>query len=163
MKFGMAKIKDKRKIIVVVSVVLAIIIGIWALFFRNTGPKIEGNAEPTGTEEKMDQPEGGGAVNITYSNKVAIDLSDKSATLMFENPGRSNQAMSVQVIIKDNVVVESGVLKPGNKVSKLDMKDDMKLSEGKHEGKFNVLFYNSETGDQEIVNTTIPVEVSVSK
>ena len=64
--------------------------------------------------EKLEAEEGGGAVSLTYSNEVTIDLSDKAASLVFANPGKSVQDMVVQIVIDDTVIVQSGTLKPGN-------------------------------------------------
>ena len=63
--------------------------------------------------EKLEAEEGGGAVSLTYSNEVTIDLSDKAASLVFANPGKSVQDMVVQIVIDDTVIVQSGHLKAG--------------------------------------------------
>lgn len=162
--------------ILLIFTVIAICVTVWALFFRDTGPVLapdyapqeeEQNAEtiPGDTGKKLDNPEGGGSVSLTYSREVSIDLSDKTATLLFANPGKSNQDMVLQIVIQDTVIVQSGTLKPGNQVTALDLLDGAakKLSAGTYEGSFNVLYYNPETGEKAIVNTEIPITITVNE
>ena len=170
--------KSKSNLLILVLLiitVIAICVTVWALFFRDTGPVLapdyapqeeEQNAEtiPGDTGEKLDNPEGGGSVSLTYSREVSIDLSDETATLLFANPGKSNQDMVLQIVIQDTVIVQSGTLKPGNQVTALDLLDGAakKLSAGTYEGNFNVLYYNPETGEKAIVNTEIPITITVN-
>lgn len=161
--------------VLLIITVIAICVTVWALFFRDSSPALapdyapqeeEQNAEtiPNDTGEKMENPEGGGSVSLTYSREVSIDLSDETATLLFANPGKSNQDMVLQIVIQDTVIVQSGTLKPGNQVTALDLLDGAakKLSAGTYEGNFNVLYYNPETGEKAIVNTEIPITITVN-
>ena len=170
--------RKKRNLLIPILVsitVVALCVTIWALFFRNTGPALapdyapqeeEQNAETIEGDagEKMDNPEGGGSVSLTYSRDVTIDLENKSATLLFVNPGKSNQDIVLQIVIQDTVIVQSGVLKPGNQVTTLDLFDDAakKLSNGIYDGNFNVLYYDPITGEKAIVNTEIPITITVN-
>lgn len=163
-------------LILLLITIVAVYITVWAVFFRDTGQVLspdyapqeeERNAEtiPGDTEEKMDNPEGGGSVSLTYSKDVSISLGDKKATLLFANPGKSNQDMVIQIVIQDTVIVQSGILKPGNQVTTLNLLDDVEktLSAGTYEGNFNILYYNPETSEKAIVNTEIPITVVVSE
>ena len=116
------------------------------------------------SDDKLDSPEGGSSVSLTYSRDVAISLDEKTASLMFANPGKSNQDMVIQIVIQDEVIVQSGVLKPGKQVKTLALLDGMeeKLSSGTYEGDFIVLYYDPETGEKAIVNTEIPISITVS-
>ncbi len=160
--------------ILLVITAIAICVTIWALFFRDNGPVLapdyapqeeEINAEtiPGDSGEKLENPEGGGSVSLTYSRDVSIDLSEKKATLLFANPGKSNQDMVLQIVIQGEVIIQSGTLKPGNQVTTLSLIDGMaeKLSAGTYEGNFAVLYYHPETGEKAIVNTEIPVTITV--
>lgn len=167
----------KRKILFIILIfitLLAVGVTVWALFFREAVPtlapdyapqEIEQNAEPMGDDgdDKLEQPEGGGAVSLTYSRDVTIDLSDKKATLMFGNPTKSNQDMLVQIVIHDTVVVQSGRLLPGNQVTKLNLIDgvEKQLQPGGYDGKIVVYYYQQDTGEKAIVNTEIPVTITV--
>lgn len=125
----------------------------------------EENAEtiPNDDGQKMEKPEGGGSVSLTYAKEVDIYLKTQTAALLFANPGKSNMDMVLQIIIQDTVIAQSGTLKPGKQVLALDLLEGAakKLSQGVYEGKFNVLFYDPETGERSIVNTEIPIEITV--
>ena len=179
------KVHWKKKLLVLLLLLItctSLGVTYWALFIRNNkpeqkqdGPKIlepdvapgdkEKNAESMGDEgdKKLDQPKGGGAVSITYSKDVTIDLSDKTVTLLFGNPTRSNQSMVLQIVIQDNVIVQSDTLAPGYQVKKLDLKTDIGLKPGTYKGKFNVLYYDSDTGKKAVVNTEIPIDIDVQQ
>ena len=170
--------KSKQNLLIPILLVItaaAICVTIWAVFFRDTGPVLapdyapqeeEVNAEtiPGDSGEKMDNPEGGGSVSLTYSRDVSIDLSEETASLLFANPGKSNQDMVLQIVIQGEVIVQSGTLKPGKQVTNLEMIDGMteKLSAGTYEGEFIVLYYHPETGEKAIVNTEIPITITVN-
>ena len=166
--------------ILAVITVAALCVTLWALFLREPSAgdddkvilnpdyapqKQEQNAEtiPDDTGEKMENPEGGGAVSLTYSNEVTIDISDKAAALYFANPGKSNQDMVIQIAIQDTIILQSGTLSPGNQVKLLNLlegAEDM-LQPGGYEGKFVVLYYDPISGEKSMVNTEIPITINV--
>lgn len=154
----------------------AVCVSVWAVFLREekavlapdyAPQQVEENAEviPDDDAGKLDKPQGGGSVSLTYAREVSIGLESRSASLLFANPGKSNQDMMLQIIIQGTVIVQSGVLKPGHQVTTLSLLDGMekKLTEGVYEGKFNVLYYDPETSEKAIVNTEIPVTITVNK
>lgn len=175
-KYASQKAKSNLLIsILLVITVVALCVTVWALFFRDTGPALAPDYAPQEEEqhaetipgdegEKLDTPEGGGSVSLTYSRDVEISLSNETASLYFANPGKSNQDMVLQIVIQDQVIVQSGTLKPGNQVTTLSLIDGMakKLSAGTYEGNFAVLYYHPETGEKAIVNTEIPVTITVT-
>ena len=166
--------------ILAVITVAALCVTMWALFFREPSAgdddkvilnpdyapqKQEQNAEtiPDDTGEKMENPEGGGAVSLTYSIEVTIVISDKAAALYFANPGKSNQDMVIQIAIQDTIILQSGTLSPGNQVKLLNLlegAEDM-LQPGGYEGKFVVLYYDPISGEKSMVNTEIPITINV--
>lgn len=85
------------------------------------------------------------------------------AELYFVNPGKSNQDMVLQLVIQDEVVARSGKISPGKQVHKLELLEDAakKLQSGGYEGKFTVLYYQPDSGEKSIVNTEIPVNITV--
>ena len=80
---------------------------------------------------------------------------------MFQNPARSNQDMKLEIVIDGKAIVASGKLEPGYKVDKLSGVDTDKLSAGTYEGKFVVSYYNAQSGEKAVVNTEIPVTITV--
>ena len=156
------------------TTLIAVGITVWTLFFNRTedvvlvpdrAPQTEQFAEPIPDDngKPTESPKGGGSVSLTYSNQVTVDLSDETASLIFANPGKSNQDMVVQVVIRDVVIVQSGRLEPGTQVTTLPLLDGtaQKLSPGGYEGKFAVFYYNRTTGEKAVVNTEIPVSITV--
>ena len=125
----------------------------------------EANAEPydDGNSNKLEAPEGGGSVGLTYSTNVEIDLASSKASLFFANPYKSTQDMLVQIVIQDTVVVQSDVLAPGNQIKSLNLLEGAGslLSQGVYEGKFVILYYDQESGEKAMVNTEIPLQIDV--
>ena len=71
--------------------------------------------------------------------------------------------MVLQLVVQDVVIAQSGTISPGKRVEKLDLLPDaaQRLSPGGYEGKFLVLFYQPDTHEKTIVNTEIPVQITV--
>ena len=163
-------------ILATIIALLAICVAVWALFFRApetpAGPEISPVADehltPTddGDDEKMPQAEGGGAVNITYSNEVTISLADATAAVQITNPTRSNQSMliqlMIQLMIQDVKVGQSGTIPPGNQLTVIPLDENITLEPGTYEGMFHLLFFDTETNEQANLNTNIPVMISVT-
>lgn len=171
---------DKRKWYIVAAIILLIIIIILLLLllkqcssdFPTLNPDFppqeddpNANPIPGGDEDKLPHEEGGGAAGLVYKDKLTIDLSDKKASLTFANPGRSTQDMVVWLMIQDQVIIQSGRLRPGYQVDTLDLLRgaEKMLSEGVYEGKFIIYYYDPETNERAMVNTEAPVTVTVKK
>lgn len=170
--------KGKKKwllILLLLLLILAIAVGvtIWALFFRSEptlapdyAPRQEERyAEDIGDDgdQKLDQAEGGGAVSLTYTTQVNVDLSEEQATLFFANPSKSNQDMVPRIVVQDVVIAQSGTISPGKQIEKLDLLEETaaKLQTGGYNGQFVVLYYQPDTREKTIVNTEIPVNITV--
>lgn len=171
--------KDKKKwlLLLLLLLILAAAMGvtIWALFFR-AAPALapdyaprqeEPYAEDIGDDgdQKLTQAEGGGAVSLTYTVQVNINLTEEQATLYFANPSKSNQDMVLQIVVQDVVIAQSGKLSPGKKIEKLDLLEGAagRLSPGGYNGEFVVLYYQPDTHEKTIVNTEIPVNITVEQ
>lgn len=159
-------------ILATVIALLAVCVAVWALWFRapeapaeqEISPVADEHLTPTddGDDEKMPQAEGGGAVNITYSNQVTISLADATAAVQITNPTRSNQSMVIQLVIQDVNVGQSGIIPPGNQLTAIPLKDDVTIEPGDYDGKFQLLFFDPETNAQANLTTNIPVTVTVA-
>lgn len=119
---------------------------------------------PDDDKGKLDHDEGGGAVILDYSNLLTIDLSDKQATLDFANPGRSSSNMVVWLMIQDTVIAQSGLITPGYQIDQLDLlkNAEKSLVEGVYSGKFVVYFYDPDTNERALVNSELPVTITVN-
>lgn len=167
--------RKSRWIILLLLLLLLIAIGVtlWALFFREEttltldyAPRREDkyaqSLDDQG-DEKLEQVQGGGAVSLTYSTKVTVTLDDGMASVYFANPSKSNQDMVLQLVVQDVILAQSGRLSPGKQLDTLELLEGAasRLQPGGYNGQFVVLFYQPDTGEKTIVNTEIPVDVTV--
>ena len=167
--------RKSRWIILLLLLLLLIAIGVtlWALFFREEttltpdyAPRREDkyaqSLDDQG-DEKLEQVQGGGAVSLTYSTKVTVTLDDGMASVYFANPSKSNQDMVLQLVVQDVILAQSGRLSPGKQLDTLELLEGAasRLQPGGYNGQFVGLFYQPDTGEKTIVNTEIPVDVTV--
>ncbi len=159
--------KNRNIIIVVLIVLIVICLGvtIWALFFRGADP-ISPDYPPQGTEEnqrpiegdegeKIDSPEGGGAINVTFGTNATVSLSKKTVSLYYANPKASNQNVAILIMIDDVVVAKSDLIVPGNEVTELVLEDyaAKMLQEGGYDAELVVRAYDPESGEKAMVDT----------
>lgn len=117
---------------------------------------------------KMEAPEGGGAVSLTYSTDVSVSLADKKAEILFENPSKSTKDIVLQLTVagaakgEEALLAQSELIPAGYRLSELQTNDAVKLEKGSYDGKFKVLYYDSESREKAIVNTEIPVKITVN-
>ena len=172
------KNRNQQSVLIVVLLavtVFALCTTVWALFFRQPEKVLvpdyapvatEANATPIpGDTPTADRAEAGsGSVSLTYSDQINIDLSRRKASLVFANPGKSNQDMVLQLLVQDTVILQSGRLTPGNQIMELDLTEEAAglLAAGGYEGEFLVSYYDPASGEKAIVNTRIPVSVTVT-
>lgn len=169
--------KHKTKIIIAALALIAVIalcFGIWAIWFR--APEVldpdyaakepDKNAEQIeGTSgEKLDAPEGGGAMSLIYGKEVEIDLSDSKATFLIGNPAESTVYLVVEIVIRDHVIAQSGAIKPGYRLTTLKLAEGAKdiLQVGGYDGKIVLYMYDAETDERAILNSEIIVTVTVN-
>lgn len=160
-------------ILATVTALLAVCVAVWALWFRapeapaeqEISPVADEHLTPTddGNDEKMPQAEGGGAVNITYSNQVTISLADAAAAVQIANPTRSNQSMVIQLMIQDVNVGQSGAIPPGNQLSLISLTENITLEPGIYDGTFHILFLDPETNEQASLTANIPINIVVKE
>ena len=168
------KKESKSKIAIILLLIILVCVGIivYLVFFKDPkyleyapGKEDKNIVLIPNSGNKMDKSEGGGAVSLSYSNKVNIDLKSGQVSVNFKNPSRSTQSMVLQVIIKQNesdiVIAESNRIPPSYAIYELDLKENISLSKGEYEGMFNIIYYDEETDEKAIVNTNIPIKINV--
>ncbi len=173
--------KSKKSLIIILLLILLILllagVSVWAIFFRDTDSSllppdyapIQSDTNATDIEndstDKLDAPEGGGAVGLTYSDTVTVDLSDGTVKMMFQNPGRSLNNMVLQVVVQDTLLAQSDLLIPGKQLNQLSLKKDAlsKLQPGGYDGKFVVSIYNPETGEKNMIDAEVEITVNVTE
>ena len=156
--------------------VIAIIISLWAIFFRENEEVLPPDYPPQATDQNqtpipddqggtIETPEGGGAVNVTYSESIEIDLSEKSASLYYANPSRSNQNVAIAVVIGEDVILRSQLITPGNMINSLTLVEgaEKKLTVGGYNAALIIYCYDPETGEKAMVDTTGAVVLTVTE
>ena len=158
-------------------------------------------ADPIGegstTQPPLENPEGGGAVSLTYSKQASAPKGDGIASILFQNPAKSNQSIVIQLHIADKtliekfgktgrtaadkariedakdydseksrmIIAESGLLAPGYKLSKLQLKalpDGTVLPKGSYNAVYYILAYDKDTNERAIVNMQIPITLTIA-
>lgn len=176
-----SKPAHKTSLTVIVLLLLLIValaaVCVWAVFFRDSGSVIlppdyapmEEESNATDIEgdvsTKLEAPEGGGAVGLTYSSTVTVDLSDGSVKMLFQNPGRSLNNMILQVLVQDTLLAQSDLLVPGKQLNQLPLNKDAvsKLQPGGYKGQFVVSIYNPDTGEKSMVDAQVEISVVVTE
>ena len=162
-------------IILVTGIVICTGVTIWALFFRGGGdispdypPQgIESNQTPIDGDDsgKLDSPEGGGAINVTYGTAAKVDLSEKTVTIYYANPNASNQNVSILIMVNDLVVAKSDLITPGNQVSKLELQKEAasRLQVGGYNAELVVRAYDPDSGEKAMVDTKGELTLTVTE
>ena len=176
---GVKLVKNKRKkyrmCVMILLVILLLGIGvIVALCVKKSrsddfAPKVDQAAEQMESSgEKLDEPKGGGAVSLTYSTVVTVSTEDRTVRILFENPSKSTKDTSLQLTVngqnegEELLIAESELIPAGYKLAQMNLKDKVDLDPGKYEGTLKVLYYDSENGEKEVVDTKIPVTLAVN-
>lgn len=171
------KEKNLKWLIIILSVGIVICTGvtIWAVFFRG-GDDISPDYPPQGIESnqtpidgddsgKLESPEGGGAINVTYGTAATVDLSEKTVTIYYANPNASNQNVSIRITVNDLVVAKSDLITPGNQVSKLELQKEAasRLQVGGYNAELVVRAYDPDSGEKAMVDTKGELTLTVTE
>ena len=115
--------------------------------------------------EQLETPKGGGAVSIAFAKEVSVNLERKEVGLFFQNPSKSTQDIVLQIIVDSDeqevVIAQSEKIPVGYEIDSLQLLDNVKMSQGLYQGKLGLSFYDPKDGKLAIVNTAIPVEITV--
>lgn len=115
--------------------------------------------------KKMDASDGGGAVSLSYSNVVSVDLNSKKAKLYFKNPSKSRENVVLEIVVKQGkkevVIAKSGIIPTGYAIYEMNLSKNSRLSKGGYDGIFRITYYNEETSEKQIVNTEIDITIDV--
>lgn len=168
--------RDKRakRIIALLLLLIALCV---ILLLRScvVGTPISPDYPPQGTEDnqnpiendstdKLDSPEGGGAINVTYGTDVSVDLSGNRVTLYYANPNASNQNVAILLMIDDLVVAKSDLITPGNQVTELTLDSYAKtrLQPGGYDAEIVVRAYSPDSGEKAMIDAHGIVTVTVT-
>ena len=159
-------------ILLILLLLLLLFLGAWMLWFR--APELAPDylppeEDPYATdiegdnEDKLDRPQGGGAIGMTYRPSVQIDLSRKKAELLYQNPGRSNSDVLVQIVIQDVVIAQSGRIAPGKQIVTMDLLPGTAslLEVGGYDARLAVFFYDPVTAERSLLRTEGKIDLTV--
>ncbi len=159
------------QLLLLLLALIAIIVTVWVISNPeiidpdyNILEKDENLEEMPDEGDPVESTGGGGSVVLNFSYDVAVDLSDKKATLYFGLPSNSNKDAVLQLIVDDLLVAQSGRLPPGHQVQTMTVQDNAarRLRKGVYDGVLKVLYYNYETGERAILDTEIEVTITVT-
>lgn len=126
-------------LILVIGVGVAVAVAFGSHKSDNFAPKLDPVAEKMeDTGEKMEAPEGGGAVSLTYSTIVTISMEEKQAEVLSENPSKSTKSTVLQVMLKgqeenqEMLIAESDLIPAGYMHLFLSMMPETMLSQTKN-------------------------------
>lgn len=112
------------------------------------------------SSSKLEAPEGGGAVSLTYTKQVNISLADQKAELLFQNPEKSVNELSFRLVITDEagakqVLAQSEVLLPGDKVTEMAVANTDQLTPGNYEAQYELTFYDEDHNEISAINGVV--------
>lgn len=110
---------------------------------------------------KMDKKENGGSAAIFYDSDIIVYLGTGKIDMSYQNPGRSNAAAVLQLMIDDVVIAQSGSIQPGYKLEDMQLLDGIDLTKGGYHGIIKVGFYDLDTNEKSFVETKLAVEIKV--
>ena len=110
--------------------------------------------------EKKESPEGGGSVTLTYSLDAELSLSTGKIQMYFLNPNASNHDIALELYVLEGEemykVAESGRIQPGYGLTQMEYQtDEAVLSQGEYEALYLVSFFDSESGERALVESTV--------
>lgn len=151
-----------RVVVVAVIIVVAGMLILWKVtdnrpLLPDRAPaNVEENAVISDIEtDKLDAPTDGGGASFNYAKEVTIDLSANTATLYFENPGKSLHDAAIFLVVQDTLIFQSGLLPPGSLLTVLTLPEEgIPLQAGGYDAEIFVQFYE-ENGDPLAVNAKI--------
>lgn len=168
--------QNRLNIILSIGIVICVGVTVWALFFRDTQTdgapdyppqKIEAGQIPLEDDnsDKIDSPEGGGAINVTFDKEATVRLSEEKITLYYANPNASNQNVAIVVMIENVIVAQSDLITPGNMITELMLTDDVisRLQEGRYDAILVVKAYEPNSGEKAMVDTECELTVTVKR
>lgn len=164
--------KKQRLLIVILLLItiISILITLWAVFIREPTvkyieyelPSIDENLEKITDNTANNSTDLESSVWITYSKEVEISKSENKAYIQFSNGEASTEIIIIQLYLEDKLIAESGSILNGYKLETMSLNDNLEdLENGTYDGKFLLLHYDLESGEKTIVNTEIPVEITI--
>lgn len=141
-------------------------IGAWRMWFRPAEShfnqvELDLNAERVESGEGSDTEDGMMNASFTVGQTVTVDVSDDIVHFYYVNPVDSSHDTVVSIVIDDQVIAESGRVKPGYGLTEIDGVDITGLDYGTYEGTVEMVYYNPETGVRSMTTGSVAVDISI--
>lgn len=169
------KKNKSRTIIIILCAVIALlmVITVVVLIEKNKGIQIDpdyaaGEIDNKAKnlnkkEEKNKTQAGGGSVSLDFAPTATVK--GKKISMNFSNPSRSTKDVVLQLIIEKNgkelIIAQSNRLPAGYQLKEMELDKSIKLSNGIYEGKYTVLYYDSESNERSSLSTDLPITITV--
>ena len=168
--------KEQRKItislVLIIIGLLALLVAVYFhLFYQPKQPDYNIPEVDINVVEldKVQKPEGldtdasGGFAAVTYSKNIDIDLNEKTARFIFQNPSSSGSLMKIAIDVEGTEIATSGIINPGYGIDHFSGIITDGLKTGEYKGNIVVDHYNPDSGEKAILSLRIPVDVTISK
>ena len=165
------KKKDNSKslALTIIAILILILCFIFHSYITNKDLMIktdENAIKENDDDEKMDVSAGGGAVSLTYSNQVVVNMKDKKVNFYLKNPSKSRQDLTLEIYMKTNndeiLVAKSDMIPTGYSIKELDLENKL-LEEGNYKGYMKLYFYDENSSNKELVDSRINMDIKVNK
>lgn len=171
----MSKLNKSRLLIAFCLCVTGISIAVsvyFAFFYKPKDSLIPDYAEieedsnlteiPDDNNNKLEKKEGGGASSVIYKTEMTLSLDEGIIHLFYQNPSKSNESVVLQLSIQEHIIAKSGLIPPGNELNELAFSNTgTELQPGVYDAVLVVNFYNTETNEKAIVNSTMATKLIV--
>lgn len=123
-------------------------------------PMVEPIEDDNSSTDRVESPNGGGFVSMSYTLQAVLDLSDGNIDIFYQNPGKSNHDVALELYVVSGdmeiLIARSGLIQAGYQLTKLTfIEDSAILHEGTYNGKYKTIYYNSETGERSLVESDL--------
>ena len=152
-------------IVAIVAFMVAVVGGY--LFWYFQGKNVDTVSDNVSSELTTDGKEEAGSVDVSlrYAGYVTLHSDESYISLNFTNPIKSRKSLSLDIVAnindEDIVLAITDKLNPGDSIETVEYKLERNIPKGSYNGKFVVHFYNEDSGDEEIVNSEVEINVYV--
>lgn len=160
----------KKHIVFIISLIIfvcGIVLGLIGLYNMNNVeklqyPQIALDEYVEKSETSVSSNEDKDEVTITIKEKVTVNVSDDLVELYYDNPSSNVANSRISLVIDDEIIATSGLIKPGYSLYEMHNINSENLEYGQCTGSLVIDTFNPETGERSIMNNNVEVVVQVN-
>lgn len=135
---------------------------------NTTQPDHTGSTEAGSSEDDTESGQLAHSLGFTLSHSVSILLDSGDCLLDFSNPADNTNSMVIKLSIENEdgsrtAIAKSGAILPGYQVRSISLLDGVTLDAGEYTGYVTLIPYDIVTNDKSMIETELPVSLSISK